>query len=973
MSGPHDLFICHDSTSAGAVKRLTAALAARGTACCAFEAGQRTELQPKLATSKACLIWATEALFHSRGAQMHLAMAQIARQQEAPAKPERLLIVNAEPGVKHIYPVFLRERLIGAAPGLPDAPDLATLAGWLHERCATLKGSLGELYPAVQGGWLEPYDRLSQAPEHFAGRCRELWDIHTALMPPADVIAQTGKPPAALVVISAASDQGKSSLSREYAFRFGAAYPGGVYRLSAAAARPAIRLAELAQNPPLKHQLHGLLRQLEPDSPLNDASSLAALSARLGARLGAAGQPYLWLVDDVPDGINGPVLQQWLAPDPTGQLGRNLIMTRSPRYDHRGEPVHLPILDETTGAATLSHGRAPARGDEYDAALWLLDELGRQPRYAAMAAALAEQQRPHRRAIFGWLLRKLEKPHRHTATLTTAWPQAWPKDNAARCATLLLNTLGVLEGPARDLLRLAGVLSAHDLPLDFAANCLALGGLSADDHREDPFTILLNEPQEEPLTPATAREYVEQGAASLAAHALAERTDQGIRLYHLAVAALTQVVPASPRQSLLREGALQALYVIAENSQTTQDWRPLAALAPHGRKLIEDLRDRLIESEDSPAEITGRIRLAMYLADLDLRHGENARALVTYRAASAYLVRAMAIDPQNGSRQRDFARVQEQLGDLLLAKGDAATALDHYRKSLGIRSFLAKQEAQRLASLKDPLRLHGKIGQIQQQQNDLAGALQSQQAAHALLGKLALLSPGEPDPRFDLAASHARLAELHISLHQAAAAMTELELALPVFTRLAELHPDTVRFVRAPVAIHNRIGDLLCAQDDLSGALNRYRMAQAIAGYAAQLEPGNPEAQRDVAVCHNHIGDTLMSLDDQAEANEHYEAFLAIAKHPANAEAFAGLRRRDIAAVHIKLGRSLETAKDIATALEHYQYARRVIEKLAIGFTDNLRLRDDLVWLRNKIDRLKDRQEAELRRQQRQESIVRQP
>ncbi|MDD1651210.1 MAG: ATP-binding protein [Methylococcaceae bacterium] len=959
MSGPHDLFICHTPASVAPVKRLTAALAARGTSCFAFEAGHGAELQPKLATAKAMLVWASEDFFRSRSCQAHLAMAVIARRQELPATPERILIVNAETGLKHIYPMHLRDRIIASAPGLPDAPDLTTLAERLQQRCAALTGSLGGLYPIIHSGWVEPYDRLSHGPAHFAGRERELWDIHDALHPPADSV--TDRPPVHFVVVSGAPGHGKSTLTREYAFRFGAAYPGGIYRLSAQEARPAARLRELAENPALKPQLLGLLRQINPDMPLDDHSTIKALLARLGELISAHGQPFLWIVDDLPDGINGPVLRQWLAPVLAGKLGRTIVITHGQRYDHRAEPIHLPILDEQTGAVVLTRGKMLVSGQERDAVDWLLEEVGRHPRFAAMVAALAEDHRRHRRATYAWLLQKLEKQHRHATRLTAAWAGEFPEGYEIHCASILLDTLSKLEGPARDILRLAAALADHDLPLEFVAECLVLSGLSADEHKEDPFTIFLNEPEDEPLAADAARDYVEQGATSLVTHALAERTDGGIRIYRLAAEALAEIVPASPRQSHLREAALQALYVIAESCHQSNDWLRLAAVAPHGRKLIEDLRDRPIEAEDSPSEITGRIRLALHLADLDLRHGARQRAMLIYRAASAYLIRAMAVDPHNSARQRDFARVQEQLGDLLEEQGDLPAALDHYRKSLGLRAFMAKQEPQGLERIHDSLRLHTKIGNLQQARNDLESALQSQQAAHGLLAKLAQQAPADPALRFDLASSHARIAELYIGLDEPVAAMSELEQALPIFGKLADAHADQVRYARAPATIHNRIGDILRARDDLSGALNHYRTALAIADHATRLDPGDPEWQRDVAVCHNHIGDTLAGLDDLAEAAGHFQAFLAIAENPANSPAFAGIRRRDIAVVEIKLGRGRETAKELDAALEHYQKARAIIEQLAIELPENTLLREDLGWLRNRIERLKERREAELR------------
>jgi tetratricopeptide (TPR) repeat protein len=179
---------------------------------------------------------------------------------------------------------------------------------------------------------------------------------------------------------------------------------------------------------------------------------------------------------------------------------------------------------------------------------------------------------------------------------------------------------------------------------------------------------------------------------------------------------------------------------------------------------------------------------------------------------------------------------------------------------------------------------------------------------------------------------------------------------------LAEAVPDDLRYTRAPGAIHNRIGDLLHSRDDLTGALNRYRIALSAAERLAQAHPQHPELQRDLAICHDNLGDTLSGLDDPQEADHHFKAFLSIAESPENRPAFKDLRAREIAAVHMKLGRGREAEKMPRLALERYIQARTMIEKLAIDFPENQRLREDLQWLRHKILRLSERLEADDRR-----------
>lgn len=963
MSGLYDIFICHDQSSAVPVKRLTSSLASRGVSCIAFEAGPGTELQPRLAAAKVFLAWASENFFDSRNCQKHLALAYIATSQESAAAAHRIVLVNAESGVRHIYPLHLRKQVFSLAPGLEEAPDFQALAERLQQHCSRIVGTLGSLYPPMRSGWIEPFDTLSREPEHFYGRERELWDLHDSLNPPHG--SETGEQPNPWVVISGAPGQGKSTLAREYAFRFGAAYPGGIFRLSADEARPVARMSELAQNYSLKPQLLGMLRHLKADARSTAGDGLEPIRAELMEAMQGIDKPFLWIVDNLPEDINGPVLRQWLAPEfkgATRPLGRNIVITRSHRYDQRAETIHLPTLDETSGRMLISGGRLPGRSEEIESLDWLLEGMGRHPRFAAMTSVLANGLRRSRRSVFSWLLHRFEKKNKQATECAHDLAGQLPVSNTLLCASVLLESLQSLQGPARDILRLAFELENQPIPLAFIAQCLHLSGLGPDDQKGDVFAIMLNEPQEIPLTLDAAMDYVRSGMADLAESALAECTDQSVMVYLPAARAFNRMAPSSPRQALLREAAVQVMYIMAESCCAADDWHDLASIAAHGRKLMADMRDRPIESEDSAAETTGRIRLALHLADLDLMFGARQRAITAYRAASVYLTRAMAIDPHNGSRQRDFARIQEQLGDLLNEQGEPDTALDHYRKSLGVRAYMAKQDTNNPDRHLDLLRLHIKIGQVQQSLLDLEAALQSQQSAHGLRLKLLNQKPQDSNLEFELGTSHAELAERHIALGNLQEAMKELLDALSIFEKLAEAQPGQVKFASAPMGVHNRIGDVLYAQDDLSGALNRYRTGLAIAENIVRLEPDNAERYFDLALCQNHLGDTLTGLDDVAEADIHFQAFLAISHGKAGKSAFEGIRRRNIAAVHIKLGRIRETDKDIDQALEHYEPALTIIKKLAIEIPDNSQLREDLHWLTKRIDRLKERRENEMRR-----------
>ncbi len=959
MTGPHDIFISYDPDSASQVKKLSAALAAIGVTSFAYDGGNARELHPKLATCKLLIGWGSTGFFNSRSCQTHLATTFLAQKQNPfIEKSQRILIINPESGFKHIYPMALREMAL--THDKDEDADFSVIANRVRSDLDRIHGNIGNLYTEAAGGWLEPFDRLTQPPKVFVSRDRELWDIFMAL-DKSDNPSTKIKP----VVISGAAGHGKTFLAREYAFRFAAAYPGGIFRITAQDALPVASLAQLRRNPALKCQLRALFTKAFPDIVLETDIDLINLRARFCKCLTERQGTYLWIVDNVPEGINGPALEQWFAPTyAESQLGHTILISRSNRYDSRGEPIHVPILDPESSVLLLQNAKNSQKNEEENSADWLVEDLGRHPRFIAMCSHFVSERFHGKRSAYSTLSQRIAKKNKLAQELSINLGEDLPVGQGLACSNLFIDVLHSLPQPAKNLLILATQLSDQPAPSEFIEQCLLLSGLSLSERKEDLFTIFLNEPQEEPATHEAARIYLEKGSISLELYGLAEKNDGSLIFNPSIVRAVDKVFGDSEKKVLFREAALQAIYVIAENaSNDSSNWLPLAAVSSHGQKLIDDLKERTIDPEDTASEITGRIRLAFHLAELDLGNDATERAIKLLRASSAYLVRAMSVDPHNHLRQRDFAKVQEQLGQLSEASGNLTTALDHYRKSLGVRSFMSKQSTFSAEHLLDNLRLHSQIGKILVQLEDIEGGLQSYRAAHVICVRLSQESSDDLSLRYQLAESYQKIGELYSRLQDPEHALSALNQALELFESLVEVDPEDYRYLIAPAAVHGLIGDLLKAKDDLSGALKRFKTALDVSRFAARNLLGDAQAQRKIAIYLNKLGDTLNGLDDHPAAKQHYLEFLEIAKNPQNRSAFSGQRQRDIAVVEIKLGLVAEGNKEANEAIRRYQSARALIERLAVDFPENEILREDLGWLKRKLERLIERRDADIRRQ----------
>ncbi|MFK8906208.1 TIR protein [Streptomyces sp. YS-3] len=188
------------------------------------------------------------------------------------------------------------------------------------------------------------HGELPAAVGEFTGRLPDLWRLHSALhVQEAPLV--TGRTSAGPVQLRGMPGIGKTRLAREYALRFGAAFPGGVHWVRA-----------IAPQPPQ-----------EPDGPC------------------------LYVVDDVPHGLSPRALTELTAPHP---LVRTLLITRSRTYGGHGEHVDLEPLPEAAAAALAGASAIADAAAGHPGALGLLGRAvtaGKNP--VALASRLYEPGR----------------------------------------------------------------------------------------------------------------------------------------------------------------------------------------------------------------------------------------------------------------------------------------------------------------------------------------------------------------------------------------------------------------------------------------------------------------------------------------------------------------------------------------------------------------------------------------------------
>ncbi|WP_290649021.1 hypothetical protein [Aquisalimonas sp.] len=246
---------------------------------------------------------------------------------------------------------------------------------------------------------------------------------------------------------------GKSLLAEEYALRFGAFWPGGVFWLRAYghSDRPEESAAALAQRreDEYRDQLGNFaLAQGVAIRELNTRQIRAVLAARLQA-LG----PYLWIVDDLPDG-NRAELGRWLAPSSNGQT---LLTTRSRRHDALGKPIDLGLLPPPDARALLTRDHAPQDAAERAAVDAILTRLEGHALALDVAGAACQRQ-----GYQGFL------------ALAAQLAGELPNGHNPNIAVTFLGSIQALPPEGLDFLRLCAQLAAAPVERSLVARCLAI-------------------------------------------------------------------------------------------------------------------------------------------------------------------------------------------------------------------------------------------------------------------------------------------------------------------------------------------------------------------------------------------------------------------------------------------------------------------------------------------------------------------
>lgn len=696
-----------------------------------------------LARSKAVVAWYSARYSESRACQWELTSAFIAAQHEGDPR-RRVLLVNPEFDNRHIHPVELRDELYLVPAASNGGCAYGELASKIAAHVGKLSGLLGDI-PWLSAPQWYPQPRFGS--EQFVGRLGEMWQIHSALWASGMPVI-TNRVGPALAQLVGLGGNGKSLLVEEYGLRFGAAYPGGVYWLDALGLEP--KAGELLADE-RKRQLRTLAELLQ-QSVRN--RSLPEVEGMLRAYFERQGKPFLWVVDDVPQGMAVSDLRQWVAPHP---LGRTVLTTRSREYSNLGTTVEIRSLDPGAAFDLLTQQRHADSDQARLDATAITSELGCHALALAVASARVAA------CTFGEFLADLRNPAAEALQLAEQFADELPNGHERSVVDTLLKSIRQLDEPARELLRVAAVMGRAPIPRRAIETALVELGAA----RGAP---------------------IDRGRAQLAvrnalSHSLADPAGQdSIRIHDL-----VRQVMLSGMDREMRHACQRAAIAAIEET-----WPPWDTVVQHPavRPWVDHARALVGAAVDKPAEA----RLMSRIGRFDAERGDRLSALrLLEDALQAHRALFGENAPQTLRAATDLAAVEIEHGNT----SSACTLLQDALEACA--GSLPEDDPATLAAM-------GLLGNALAREGDLDGARAVQE--HVFETRKRKLQPDHPliaDAMDDLANTLARQGDLP-------AARSLAQQALEASRRArGDDHRDTL-------TIMNNLALTLRDEGDLAGA-----------------------------------------------------------------------------------------------------------------------------------------------------------
>jgi tetratricopeptide (TPR) repeat protein len=619
------------------------------------QASITSEIRQAIANCRAFLAFYSLTYPQSNPCQEEITTAWLAAQQIGELGNRRVWIVNPETNFEHI-PELFRDQQSGAY-GAETAPKMKQA---LESLDATLLGTGMHTLPAFHG--MSPVQA-----SRFAGRAKEFWDLHNKLTANRISII-TGIHGQAAAQVRGLGGNGKSLLAREYAIRFGSAYPGGVFWSNAYGHDDTQAVIDPGQR---KALLQTQIREFAIECGVpTEGLTPDEVEANFWRSIERRGERCLWIVDDVPSGLNSGEFEDLCRARWPG--ASTLATTRSREHGGLGSVLDLGVLSPTEALGLLCSHRQPTNSIEESAAGFIVELLGFHP----LAVEVAGSYLALGVEGFEAYVEALKDPEEDALEFGQLLKESLPTGHERSISATLLKSIRQLGSEGLDFLRIASVLAVAPIPVNLLPDVFAIV-YAADIGKSHSIRAL----------------------SQVDALSLCERFGHDARTVHTLVSRTMRFqFRDDPRTAQLRSAAIQALSVRISVSHIGEH-STIATDLPHVRQII---------STDSQDE--DEVKLALCVARLDYQRGDYQRARALQENGLAVRRRLL------GEDHRHTLAVANNLAETLYAQGDVGKArtLHQHVHDANVR-LLGEEHPDTLGSM-------GNLAVTLNAQGDLAGA-----------------------------------------------------------------------------------------------------------------------------------------------------------------------------------------------------------------------------------------------------------
>lgn len=603
-----DVFVSYAHTDKNEVQIITQALCESGLqvwideeSVRPFETIQRS-IEYGLTNSKVFLAYYSSAYPASRACQWELTAAFISAQAEGDPR-RRILIINPEGTFNHVLPgELLDARAIQLKPSTSEQL-VQELSLSVKQVADSLKSKFGEIRKLSPPPW---WGRNAHpiGSTRFVGRLHDMWRIHSILLA-ADLPLVIGGSPAGQV--RGLGGIGKSLLAEEYARRFGATYPGGVFWLQCHGNDDSkLRMSAEEREADRIQQYRDFLESMDVKT---EGASTEAVENLLRIEIGRRNQPCLWIADDVPASLSATELRRWMSPHP---LAKCLLTTRSREYSVQAQAFELGVLSTDEALELLEAHLGHISDEDRHEAEALVSDLG----HHALAVDVAGGALSVWRGLksIKQFRAELATPDKDALEIASGLANVLPNGYQASIAQALLHGIRQAGPSARDFLRLASVLAVA--PIKPAFVCSVFEKVDRLSHAAalDRLQVALRDLDRLSLVDAVPGT---DGARTV--HTLVSRV-----MRHIDSGSITDrlLKRAGRRREVLRRAAVEQIIADLQKATDAPSTRHEMELALHHARDLATRPTELPEPE-----------LAGSLAEYDSERGvyESARSLLEYQ------------------------------------------------------------------------------------------------------------------------------------------------------------------------------------------------------------------------------------------------------------------------------------------------------------------------------------------------------